>query len=269
MRNGIECVLVLLVAVLELVAADVSLSKPLVSQNYTVSDGYATVELDWIESNAVPLLNQITKYVFTICTGPNGKIDGLKTLATVAASDLESYSYNAKIPSTVGTDGSYYIQVYAQAGTKGYTIHYSNRFYLTGMTGTKEPSGGEDLLPPSAQTQYSTGTASVLSGTALSASFKLQYTDQTGITRYAPMQMQPGSKVTKSTWSRQFVTSSISSYYSTIQPSPQQSSTITPGWSYTISSAVNYASPAQYPSQNGGWYNPSSRLSTPSLLSTQ
>jgi hypothetical protein len=42
-------------------------------------------------------------------------------------------------------------------------------------------------------------------------------------------------------------------------------STVTAGWSYTISSAQNYASPALYPSDNGGWYDPQSKVKSATL----
>ena len=84
------------------------------------------------------------------------------------------------------------------------------------------------------------------------------YTMQTGVSRFAPMQMQPQSAVTAQTWTRKFPTSSVS-LYSTLRKSPDKLTTITPGWSYTLPSDYNYATPAPFPSDNGGWYNPKDR----------
>lgn len=247
------------------VYSDVSISKPLSGQTYKVSSGKATVPISWIESNATPKLSKITAYTFTLCSGPNSDIHAVKTLASsVSADDITDYSYDLDIDASLGQDGQYYIQIYAEV-SDGFTIHYSQRFTLDGMTGSYEPSVGSVSDPPSGQTSIAqdgqTAVASIDS-----KSFSVSYTLQTGLTRYAPMQLQPGTSVTKnkSSWSRKYATSAVS-YFTSIRPSPSQLSTITPGWSYTMSSAVNYASAAAFPSANGGWYNPSSKLTKPTI----
>jgi len=133
------------------------------------------------------------------------------------------------------------------------------------MTGSYKPSSGSDSTPPSAQTSIA-GGGQTAAQSINSASFSIPYTLQTGLTRYAPMQMQPGSVLTKnkSSWSRRHPTSAVT-FFTSIRPSPAQSSTITPGLSYTMTSVVNDASPALYPSQNGGWYNPSKLLTKPTI----
>ncbi|ODQ56730.1 hypothetical protein WICANDRAFT_36961 [Wickerhamomyces anomalus NRRL Y-366-8] len=247
------------------VVGDVSISKPTKGSSYTVSGGNAQVEISWEESNATPKLSDIEEYSFTICTGPNTDINGLQTIKKITASDVKGNSYTLSIPSNVGADGSYYVQVYATT-KNGYTIHYSQRFTLQGMTGSKKPSGGDEVAPPAGQTSVNAGDqTSTLAPSDLSKSHQLFYTSQTGLTRYAPMQTQPGSTITASTWSRRYQTSSVS-YFSTLKHSAQVLSTKTQDWSYTMSSAVNYASPAPDPSV-AGWYNPSSKI-TPASLSS-
>jgi hypothetical protein len=244
------------------VLCDVSISKPNKGQTFTVSGGSVTIDLTWIESNATPKLTAITSYSFTLCTGPNSEIYGFdSSLKKISASDISGYSYSFQVPSTLGADGVYYVQIYATS-SDGYTIHYSNRFTLSGMTGSTEPSG-DDTSPPSAQTSLSDG-ATTLPASELSKSFALAYSEQTGLTRYAPMQTQPGTTVTATTWSRRYPASAVT-YYTSLSSSLAQLSTITPGWSYTLSSAVNWASAAPFPSENGGWYNPSSKLTKPSV----
>ncbi|CEP20710.1 KRE9 [Cyberlindnera jadinii] len=249
------------------VVGDVSISNPTKGQTFAVSGSSVSVTVTWIESNADPLLTDMNKYTFLVCTGPNSDINCFKsTSTTVKASELSSYSKTMSIPASLGADGQYYIQIYATTDN-GYTIHYTYRFTLTGMTGSTEPSG-DDTNPPTAQTSLAADGATAVTGTALSASFSLPYSEQTGPTRYAPMQTQPGTTVTATTWSRRFPTSSVT-YFSTLTGGTmlQQVSTVTPGWSYTISSAANWASPAPYPSDNGGWYNPSSRIRSASRTS--
>ena len=247
------------------VYSDVSISKPLTGQTYQVSSGKVTVPISWIESNAVPKLSNIKSYTFTLCSGPNSDIFAVHKLADgISSSDITDFSYEVDIDSSYGKDGQYYVQVYAEID-KGYTIHYTNRFTLKGMTGSYTPSVGAITDPPSGQTSIA-GTGQTGIASIDSRSFSVSYTMQTGLTRYAPMQLQPGSTVTKdkSQWSRRYPTSAVT-YYTSLRPSPSQVSTITPGWSYTMSSLVNYASPALSPSANGGWYNPSSKLVKPTV----
>ena len=143
---------------------------------------------------------------------------------------------------------------------RGNTIHYTPRFQLTSMGGTTAYtySGSVEPVP---QTSIQTTTTNNAQATTIdSRSFTVPYTKQTGTSRFAPMQMQPNTKVTASTWTRQFATSAVT-YYSTFGSLPEQATTLTPGWSYTISSGANYATRAPMPSANGGWYKPSQRLS--------
>ncbi|ONH66098.1 Cell wall synthesis protein KNH1 [Cyberlindnera fabianii] len=246
--------------------ADVSVSKPLTGESYSASNGKVSIPITWIESNADPKLSDITEYTFKLCTGPNADIHGFDDeIITVKASDIDGYSYDFSVNADVGADGQYYVQIYA-ASKSGWTIHYTNRFELTDMSGSYKPSVGAVTTPPSGQTSLADGTNTGVA-TINSASFSTYYTSQTGKTRFAPMQTQPGSKVTaaRSQWTRQYPTSAVT-YYTSLSTHLEQLSTRTAGWSYTISSAVNWASPAPFPSENGGWYAASARLTkTPTL----
>ncbi|KAH3666603.1 hypothetical protein WICMUC_005587 [Wickerhamomyces mucosus] len=259
--------LLLLSFVSKYALGDVAISKPLSDQTYSASSGSVSIGIAWIESNASPALGDITSYTFTLCTGPNSDIYAFKdSVVKVEASELNGkFQYTFNIDASEGADGDYYIQVYAVT-SEGFTIHYTKRFTLTDMTGSYQPTVGLVSNPPDAQTSLSTG-ATVIS--INSASFSIPYTSQTGYTRYAPMQLQPGTKVTKgkSDWTRKYPTSAVT-YYTSIRTTMDQSSTITPGWSYSWTSAINWASPAPFPSENGGWYNPSVKLlsRTPTLV---
>jgi hypothetical protein len=246
-------------------SADVSISKPLQGQSFAASGGSVDIEVSWIESQAVPQLDEIQSYTFVLCTGPNVAVDSVVTLKKFDASEVQDNSVSLSIESTVGASGLYYIQVFAE-NPKGYTIHYTYRFNLTGMTGTYRPIAGELATPPSAQTSLiGTGQTIISIDTK---SFTVPYTLQTGVARFAPMQLQPGASVTKAAtqWTRQFPTSAVS-YFSTLRTDLlKQDTTITQGWSYIISSQANWASPALYPSDNGGWYNPADRILTPMIM---
>ncbi|AJR68076.1 AHL_G0028290.mRNA.1.CDS.1 [Saccharomyces cerevisiae] len=261
-RNSIICALVFLVSC---VLGDVNVVSPNSKATFSPSGGVVSIPVEWMDNGAYPPLSKITYFTLSLCTGPNTNINCVATIASkVSPSDLTQddklYSYTAEFASTLTGNGQYYIQVYAQVDGQGNTIHYTPRFELTSMGGTTAYTYS-GTIEPTPQTSIQTTTTNNAQATTIdSRSFTVPYTKQTGTSRFAPMQMQPNTKVTATTWTRKFATSAVT-YYSTFGSLPEQATTITPGWSYTISSGVNYATPASMPSDNGGWYKPSKRLS--------
>ncbi|AJV41848.1 Kre9p [Saccharomyces cerevisiae YJM1355] len=261
-RNSIICALVFLVS---FVLGDVNIVSPSSKATFSPSGGTVSVPVEWMDNGAYPSLSKISTFTFSLCTGPNNNIDCVAVLASkITPSELTQddkvYSYTAEFASTLTGNGQYYIQVFAQVDGQGYTIHYTPRFQLTSMGGVTAYTYSA-TTEPTPQTSIQTTTTNNAQATTIdSRSFTVPYTKQTGTSRFAPMQMQPNTKVTATTWTRKFATSAVT-YYSTFGTLPEQATTITPGWSYTISSGVNYATPASMPSDNGGWYKPSKRLS--------
>ncbi|GME83367.1 unnamed protein product [Ambrosiozyma monospora] len=234
--------------------ADVSISSPAAGDKYSADD---KITIKWSDDGDSPDLDSVSQYNIVLCTGSNSDIEALGNPVQVSKGET---SYDFTVDPTVAADGSFYFQIYATLSDGGSTIHYSPRFTLSDMTGSKEPSGSGD--PPEAEVNDNGGTTA----SDISASFTVPYTAQTGKTRYAPMQTQPGSTVTATTWTRKFPASSVT-YYTSNSPSPVVHSTVTPGWSYTMSSVINYATPAPFPSSLG-WYPASQRLVSASLDSS-
>lgn len=251
-----------LVQFFALIWADVSISNPSSDQTYDASDGSTTVTVKWIDDGNDDLsVDDVTKYSIVLCTGSNSNIQAVKTFTTLLSKS--SKSYDAKIEDTYGPDGYYFIQVYAQY-SDGYSIHYTNRFELTGMSGSADSfTFAASMFSISTGDKASPQTDITSDGSVNSASFSISYTAQTGRTRYAPMQLQPGSVVTYSMYSRRLATSAYTPYTS-ISPSPNVYSTITPGWSYSVTSVINTASPAGFPTY---YYPASSRVKQASLSS--
>ncbi|KAG7890466.1 hypothetical protein KL925_004423 [Ogataea polymorpha] len=240
------------------VFADVEPVSPSEGDTFTVDGSTVKFNVTFKDDGESPNIKDALSFTLLLMTGPNDDIEQRASLASsITLSDLDDNTYQASVEASVGADGYYYVQIYADYGSQSYTIHYTDRFKLEGMTGTLKTSGTGD--PPEAQ-QIS------VQQSINSAWFTIPYTKQTGKTRYAPMQTQPGSKVTATTWSRRFPASSVT-YYSTISGTPVVYSTITAGWSYTMSSLTNYATPAPFPSEVG-WYAPSKRLQSATLDSS-
>ncbi|CAI4057665.1 hypothetical protein SKDZ_04G1890 [Saccharomyces kudriavzevii ZP591] len=242
---------------LQTVYCDVAIVGPLPNSVFDLSgSGQSTIKVKWMHTDSTPQEKDFIKYTFTLCTGTNAMIEAMASLQTLTAAELTDNEFEAVIKNTVGTDGVYFIQVFAQTAI-GYTIHYTNRFKLKGMVGAKAASPSMITIAPEAQTRITTGD---LGATIDSRSFTVPYNLQTGVVKYAPMQLQPATKVTAKTWKRKYATSEVTYYY-TLRNSVDQHTTVTPGWSYVITADCNYATPAPMPADNGGWYHPRKRLS--------
>lgn len=235
--------------------AMIILTGPEMGETFTASGGDIDIPISWQDDGKDPLLERVVSYTFLLCTGPNNPIHGLQQLARINASEISTNGFIAQFDADIAASGSFYVQVFCELDNGGYIIRYTNRVNLKGMTGTFIPSGSG----PSPYGEMH----DIDSGEDISTLSTVPYTAQTGKTRFAPMQMQPGSTITVSTWSRRFPTSAVT-YYTTANPSPNVLSTITPGWSYTMSSLVNFATPAPFPSEVG-WYPASVRLQSASL----
>ncbi|CEP60444.1 Knh1p LALA0_S01e11034g [Lachancea lanzarotensis] len=239
-----------------LVAADLAVVKPGSGDQISVSSNSASFDVEWTDAGNVPDLSSVTQYVFTLCSGPNNKIEAVTTLATVSAGEVTANKYTVTVDTNAGASGTYFVQVVA-VSPEWITIHYSNRFTITGLQGNKaappvnEPQGptpetmkiGPDGPPPPID----------------SASFKLPYASQTGSTLFAAMQTQPGSTVTATQWTRINPTSACT-FFKAGTYKPQIKTTITAGWDYTITSRINDVHPKPMPAENGGWYKRADKM---------
>ncbi|WPK24776.1 hypothetical protein PUMCH_002067 [Australozyma saopauloensis] len=260
--HSLYTLLLLLVSVV----ADVSITKPTAGQSFSGLGG-TTITVLWIDdtsdSDSKLSLSKVTKYSIVLCTGSNNNINAVKSYTTTLPAD--SLTYDMKIQSSDVPNGIYFVQVYAQFAD-GFTIHYTPRFTLTGMSGLANTLTFPTALltatgdVPQAQLQVGGTQVSVDSH-----SFTVPYTLQTGKTRYAPMQTQPGTQVTYTMYSTRLPTSAYTPY-SSLSPSPNVYSTITPGWSYAVTSLFNTAAIAAYPTY---WYPASERVLQASLSSAK
>lgn len=258
--------IIILLALLLKVLADVDISSPPSGRRYTADNGRVTIPVEWEDSAPDEddqfSLTKAETYSILLCTGSASyPIECFDTLvdAEEYTEGSDDFSQNVRIDADACDDGFYFLQIYVTFGASKATTHYTNRFELRDMTGSTRTltvaNTFENGSPPDQTDGADTAVPSSL--------FSITYTRQTGRTKYAPMQMQPGSSVTASTWSRKHATSAITTYYSALRPSPNCYSTITPGRSYTYTSLHNWAAVAPTPSVR---YNPRERV-TPASLS--
>ncbi|KAI3406158.2 KRE9 [Candida oxycetoniae] len=255
--------LAIFLATLSRVLGDVEITSPEDGDTFSGSSGQASIKVEWKDdsSDSDFSLDKIKFYTISLCTGTNNPIQCYEP-AYVDQKKLTTTSSTINIPQNAVPNGMFYFQIYTMFTNGADTIHYSPRFKLTGMTG---PTSTYVVTATGDQPGAITENYNPAGNTDFSASFTVPYTLQTGKTRFAPMQMQPGSTVTATTWTRRFPSSAVT-YYSTKMKSPVVQSTITPGWSYTASSDVNWASVAPYPTN---WYSASERVSKASITATK
>lgn len=108
-----------------------------------------------------------------------------------------------------------YLKMISTATEGGTVINYSDRFTITGMTGSVTASvknavtalGGSTAGPPTENDVANGGAAAPPASAPPAGAFGIPFTKQTGLTRYAPMQGVPPTKITKKGASPLFPTS--------------------------------------------------------------
>lgn len=127
--------------------ADVQLVTP--ASGATLAGGAVT--LQWKDSGLEPALVAIAAADIVLCTGTNAAPQQLTTLAgAVALGSLTSFAVT--IPVTIGTSGQYFLKFVSTTGQGSVVITYSDRFTLTGMTGTVPANSGLAVTGPAGTT---------------------------------------------------------------------------------------------------------------------
>jgi hypothetical protein len=134
-----------------------------------------------------------------------------------------------------------FFKMISVATAGGQVINYSSRFSLTGMTGTFPPAyeaaakaiKGTDGPPTVNEVADAANPVS-----ADAAAYNVAYTLQTGLTRYAPMQPVPPTKITKKNATPQYPTSAYT-IAKTFLPIPKAVTTQTMVQTFSVKSVEN------------------------------
>lgn len=122
---------------------------------------------------------------------------------------------------------------------------YSDRFTLTGMTGTFSAAviaaNAAVVGTSGPPVVNNVGTANTPAASAAQGVYGTPYTLQTGLTKYAPMQPVPPSAITATNTAPLWPTSSVV-LASTFLPIPSIVTTITQANTFSISSRANTVS---------------------------
>jgi len=148
----------------------------------------------------------------------------------------------------VHTDEYSFLGMISTATAGGTVTNYSNRFTLTGMTGVFAAAVTTGLTSVSGTTgpdtvnnvanAVTTAVAGTTVATGTDGLWATPYNEQEGLTRYAPMQPIPGTKITATNTSPLWPTSSVV-LASTFLPIASQLTTITQSGTYSASSHAN------------------------------
>ena len=242
----------ILTAFLTMVNADVVINNQ-PKGTYKPSNGEVSVKMgiedDSINPNDPSKFGESQSGTISICAGKSNSFKCFKTVKKLDG--LKQGDFEVTMKSDLVPDGYYFFQIYASFD-RGASIHYSHRFKLENMDNDDEAIKVTTPTPASTIKPTATGetpTDSENNGMPKShdpRSYKIPYGLQSGVVKFAPMQTQPGSKTTYSTWSRRFPTSSLS-IYTTYGKRPTVRTTTTSKWDYTPTSLVNGAKAAAYP----------------------
>lgn len=129
----------------------------------------------------------------------------------------------------------------------GQYVVYSDRFAYSGMTGKnilnptvkKAATAVTGTAGPASEDNIADADPAGATGTAVdNGQYDVEYTMQTGLTRYAPMQPVPGTKVTATNTKPMFPTSSVP-IAKTRLPIPSQATTLTASQTFTTKMVEN------------------------------
>jgi hypothetical protein len=134
-----------------------------------------------------------------------------------------------------------FLQMTSVNADGGSVINYSSRFTLTGMTGTFTQDVTTALETVTGTTGPPTQLIAAAGAQSAGGEYGIPYNQQTGLTKYAPMQPLPPHTITQQNTSPLWPTSSVS-IATTFLPIPSVQTTITQGATWVFSSHQNTVS---------------------------
>ncbi|KAF2442996.1 beta-1,6-glucan boisynthesis protein-like protein [Karstenula rhodostoma CBS 690.94] len=248
--------LAVLTTLATLVSAGIKITSP--SKGTTLKAGDA-IEVKWDFAGSGPDADDLTTYQVFLCAGPNdpGNANTITYPITTSGSFAKGgTSVQGKIPDTVGGNSpsnAYYVKIIA-AGSKGgtYTV-FSDRFSYKDMKSsfsaalTSALSTVKDTTGPAAVDTTVKDPADV--SDVADDEYDVEYTMQTGATRFAPMQPVPPTKITAKQAKPLYPTSSVKIATAAL-PIPSVQTTITQSQTHKVTSMENTVAAAPMPSDD-------------------
>ncbi|EED21781.1 beta-1,6-glucan boisynthesis protein (Knh1), putative [Talaromyces stipitatus ATCC 10500] len=210
----------------------------------------------WKDSGDLPSLLELHEYDLFLCAG-GPEIEYSEELALLVPNGLfdKGNSVSFQIRSDLGSEypDAYFLKMTSRGTNNMTLVNYSERFSVTGMTGTFSELVQYGLLLAANDTakyhqelklrKRQVATAIIPAKDV----YNVPYPQQTrGLTKYAPMGKRPATTITAKSGPPQFPTSAFEVAH-TFLPIPTWQTTLTASRTWTTSGMENPATPAPHP----------------------
>ncbi|TKA35090.1 hypothetical protein B0A54_14599 [Friedmanniomyces endolithicus] len=247
----------LLAALTPYALADVLVTSPAAGAQLP----FGNIQVTWKDSGVAPALSALTTYTLQLVVGGQ-EASSQTPLITCANNALFSAGNTATCVvgqgAAASTANGFFLQFTSVASEGGTVINYSSRFTVTGMngrTGAAQIAGVTALngatTGPTTVNSVNNGAAAGGGGAAAvgGSQFTVPYNLQTGLTKYAPMQPVPPTKITVNQYTPLNPTSAYT-VATTWMPRPSIATTLTAAQTFSVSSMENTAAAASNPTGN-------------------
>ena len=207
-----------------------------------------TLSVQWTDSGVAPAISDLTAYTLQLMVGGNDDSTML-ALTTITATGQFSAGNAAQAVVSAGLAASsangFFLKMISTATEGGTVINYSDRFTLTGMTGVTPPNyvsaipGG--TAGPATVNQVANNAGAAAPAAGAGTGDGVPYNLQTGLTKYAPMQPIPPTKITQKKVTPLFPTSAYT-VAKTWLPQASIQTTITASQTFSVQSRENTVS---------------------------
>ncbi|CAG8962446.1 hypothetical protein HYFRA_00014176 [Hymenoscyphus fraxineus] len=230
-----------------------SLAIPIVTAPTTNAAGTAFI-VTITDSGAAPLLTSLAGYQLQLFAG-NDATRAVVWTDPVPGTFPAGTTKTVTIPAAIGGNlpNAYFFGVLATATSGGTITTFSNRFTMSGMTGTFPANVVATGItstagPPPVNAIAAAPQDNQPIREGVSSDFAIPYTMQTGTVRYAPMQPVPPTKITATNTNPLWPTSAVQ-FAATFMPIPTIVTTKTQAATFSVSSHPNPV-PASTPPAN-------------------
>ncbi|ATZ58626.1 hypothetical protein BCIN_16g03510 [Botrytis cinerea B05.10] len=214
--------------------------------------------VSWADNGDAPATADITTYQLDVCAGSSGTNLEVVYPVTASATLGSTLTTSVTVPAARGSSvtNAYFMRMIATTATGTVTV-YSNRFSISGMTGTFAATytitgtAGPATVNNVADTAVtsSSSSSSSSSGTTDDGVYGTPFQSQTGLTRYAPMGLMPGTTITATNTEPQYPTSSVA-LATTYLSSATIDTTLTQAQTASFTSHANTVAAASMPTDD-------------------
>ncbi|EGP87207.1 unnamed protein product [Zymoseptoria tritici ST99CH_1A5] len=239
------------------VLADVKFTSPKAGSD--VTPGSFTVS--WTDGSDSPSIDDLSTYTLQLMVGGNEEGNALPLIALASQG---TFSTGSTVKGTVAvnvagpTKNGYYLKMTSTAKSGGTIINYSDRFNIPTMTGNTPPTYAKaaDAVDgtdgPPTQNNIANDVAAA-APPAADGPFAVPYALQTGLTRYAPMQGVPPTKISAKNYTPLHPTSSYK-VATAFLPTATVQKTVTQSQTFSVSSRENTVAPQSNPTDDMAKY---------------